>query len=396
MGQRFCRGCGAAVQAPPAPPAVSPQPAAMPACPACATPFTPGQRFCRTCGTALVGAPVQPAPVAGAPLGDHVETYVPSDAVDDFFEPGEAEVSGRCEVCAAPTTGAPMCAACSGDMPRPAGAAPAAPQAAPGGFGSPQHGREDTMIGLYARSLSSGAPHTPEPAQASAPPTPPEAQSPPPAPVEQTAADLRPQAAWTGQESAPRNPNPIALLIGRVKSLPPRNLAIGGGAVAVMLVVAVLGVVLLAGGDDSEPQAQDRAPVTGSTDSTSPTGTVRAHWEAIAAGDYPSAYAQLSSDFRDDESLDDWASSMRQKSPGVNLLKVQFLRALDSDNAEVAVEVVTRNADEPECVRFDGRVRVVKENDVWRYWAGGPGDTFTRRETVPASDGRCAPLGGGR
>lgn len=247
------------------------------------------------------------------------------------------------------------------------------------------------MVGLYARSLSPD--DTP---QASLPDVA-EVRPPAPASPEASAADLRSQPPAKEERGSARGGTKLSDRLKGLKTLPARGLAIGGGALAAVLVLAILGIALLTGGDDTESQAQaGRAPLTGSTDSTSPTGTVRAHWEAIAAGDYPSAYAQLSSQFREEASLEDWTSDMREKAPRVNLVRVQFLRALDGDNAEVAVEVVTRNADEAQCVRFDGRVRVVRENDVWRYRAGGRGDTFTRRETLPASDARCAPLVGDR
>lgn len=267
-------------------------------CRYCSAPVAAGQRFCRSCGTALAGAPVRPPPAAA--IGDHANTYVPKDSDDDLFEPGDSEISGRCEVCAAPTAGgAPMCAACTGDVPRQAPVPTASPPFAPGRAGPAGPPLEDTMVGLYARSLSPD--DTP---QASLPDVP-KVRPPAPASPESTAADLR-----------------------------------------------------------SQPPAKEERG--------------------------------LSSQFREDASLEDWTSEMREKAPRVNLVRVQFLRALDGDNAEVAVEVVTRNADEAQCGRFDGRVRVVRENDVWRYWAGGRGDTFTRRETLPASDARCAPLVGDR
>lgn len=167
------------------------------------------------------------------------------------------------------------------------------------------------------------------------------------------------------QVAAEVDPHDVGALLrrGQIYAL------IGGGVAA--LVVVALGVVLLTGGDSTEA-VEAGAPVTGSTDSTAPTGTMRAHWEAIAGGDYPSAYGQLASDFRDDSSLEEWAADLRSKAPSVNLIRVQYLRALDSENAEIAGEVVSRNADQQECLRRDSRVRVVKENGM-ALLAGSPG-----------------------
>jgi hypothetical protein len=352
---------------------------AIHSCPTCARPFAAGQRFCRSCGTPLGAPPVaQPAPqVHQGHLGDHGHTFVSALGDDEDILGPSDELAGRCEVCAAPTaSGIAMCAACSGDLP---GAAGVADSAANG------PAREDTMVGLYARSISPEASPAPDSAQQPQAP-----EAPDPRPVGTTAADLRPQSpsAAGGRHPLVRRLEDARM---RLAAQPQRRLIAGGGAAAMLLVV-VLGVVLLTGDDSSESTQATRAPVTGSTDSTTPTGTVRAHWEAIAGGDYPSAYAQLASNFREDSSLEQWTGDLRSKDSSVNLVRVQYLRALDSENAEVGVEVVSRNADEEECLRRDGRVRVVKENDIWRYSPGSEGDTFTRRESLPATDARCAPL----
>lgn len=381
----------------PAPPR-SPQLMTALACPGCAAPYGEGQRFCRSCGAGLAAAPIpRPPLVPQAPLGDHVDTRPPGGPHDeeDFFgrEDEEAdELTGRCEVCAAPTvSGSAMCSECTGGLPRsdhvapPQRGAPGDRPADPAG-GGPK--REDTMLGLYARSMSPDAPPAPAPE--------PQPSHAPVPPVETTAADLRPQG-----QSSPDQPVSDDQLSAngapgdrwrKLKTMPPRRVIVGGIAGTAVLLVGVLATVLLTGDNPSAPADADRAPVTGSDDSTTPTGTVRAHWEAIGAGDYPSAYGQLSSQFREESSLEDWTSDLQDQAPRVNLEQVQFLRALDDENAEIAVEVVTRDADEPECVRFDGRVRVVKEDEIWRYWSGGPGDTFMRRESLPADDARCVPL----
>jgi hypothetical protein len=168
-------------------------------------------------------------------------------------------------------------------------------------------------------------------------------------------------------------------------------------AVAVVaLVVGGLATFLLARDDSSEATREGAAPAIGNADPTTPTGTVRAHWEAIGVGDYEAAYAQLSDRFREDNPREEWVDDLRADAPVVNLVGVSFLRALDSENAELAVEVVTRDtageAGERECVRFDGRVRVVNQDGLWRYRADGPGDSFERRGELPPTDPRCEPL----
>lgn len=384
-GQRFCRECGAAVQPAASPPqAALAQPMAIHSCPACAKPFAAGQRFCRSCGTPLGAPPVaQPAPQGQqARLGDHANTFVPALGDDEDILWLSDEVTGRCEVCAAPTaSGMAMCAACSGDLP---GAAGGADSAANG------PAQEDTMVGLYARSVSPEASPTPD-SSSQPQPQPQAPEAPGSGPVGATAADLRAQSpsAEGGRHPLVRRLEDARM---RLAAQPRRRLIAGGGAAAAVLLVVVVGAVLLIGDDSSEPDQAARVPVTGSTDSTTPTGTVRAHWEAVAGGDYPSAYAQLAPDFREDSSLEGWTGDLRSKDPRVNLVRVEYLRALDSESAEVAVEVVSRNADDQECLRRDGRVRVVKANDLWRYSPGREGDTFTRRESLPGTDARCAPL----
>jgi hypothetical protein len=165
---------------------------------------------------------------------------------------------------------------------------------------------------------------------------------------------------------------------------------------AAIIVIAGLGAFALTRGDSSESGEGGQAPAIGSTDPTTPTGTVRAHWEALGVGDYAAAHAQLSRQFREDNPGDEWTAARREEVPAINLLQVRLLRALDDENAEVAVELIRRDTaagDEAgECVRFDGRVRVVRQDDVWRYWANGPDDSFERRGTLPQTDPRCEPL----
>ena len=156
-------------------------------------------------------------------------------------------------------------------------------------------------------------------------------------------------------------------------------------------------------GDPAPPTASTTTttPTTsagqaGNTNPNTPTGVIRAHWTAISEGDYSEAYQLFSSHYRRRTSEYRWAGAEADFAPKIHINNVLYLRQLPGLQAFVLVDILTRDTgpkgDSSKCNRFAGKVRVIKENGDWRYWAIGPGATWGKRPGLSRSDARCQSL----
>jgi ribosomal protein L40E len=232
---------------------------------------------------------------------------------------------------------------------------------------------------------------------------PPAATPPPPAPAGGLTAAPAPRTTWR----------------------PPKYAAIA--AVALLLAGGATGAFLLLRADERdvapvavEPPAPpaaidepaqtlptpetDEQTQTGETDETppaddsSPTGVLRAHWQAIADHDYDAAFDLLSADYRGRVSRARWVGDHEGYAPRVYVRLVDFLQPLPGAQAYVFADVFTRDTgslgDSSVCNRFAGKVRVVKRGQLWRYVPGAAGDTFGKKAVLRRSDPNCGRLFG--
>jgi hypothetical protein len=201
-----------------------------------------------------------------------------------------------------------------------------------------------------------------------------------------------------------------------------------------LMIIAILLVLLLVGGatalvlrDDSEPQpaassvarpAASSAAGAGDAGSTGPSPTnteyertarpraaaaaaetgpehaLRDHWEAIAAGDFATAYDRFSSTYRRSHDFPAWSRGLRGYRPDVEVVEIEQIAKV-RDHARVRLVVATRDrgkrGDASRCHIFRGRVNVVREHGTWLY--DPPGLREKRRGGIdPSSDDRCHAL----
>ena len=116
-GAKFCRSCGAKIEAVSAPQAAqasaAPQPAAQAAvCPKCGKPVTPGAKFCRTCGAKLEAVPRrQPAPARPGIVPPRPQPVPPP------VSPRPVPQEAACPKCGKPITpGAKFCRSCGAKL----------------------------------------------------------------------------------------------------------------------------------------------------------------------------------------------------------------------------------------------------------------------------------------
>lgn len=206
---------------------------------------------------------------------------------------------------------------------------------------------------------------------------------------------------------------------------PTRNVAIVIGVL--LLIAGAAGTYLVLRGDDSstvavepplapvveEPADTETVPADETTEATehdeqpvedaepddsTPTGVIRAHWNAISAGDFDAAFDLLSASYRARIDRSQWVADHENYSPRVYVRLVNFLQALRGGQAYVFADVFTRDTgslgDSSVCNRFAGKVRVIKRGDAWRYVPDGGGDTFDKDDVLSRTDPNCRRLFG--
>ncbi|MDX6571155.1 MAG: hypothetical protein QOC86_311 [Gaiellales bacterium] len=182
---------------------------------------------------------------------------------------------------------------------------------------------------------------------------------------------------------------------------PPRLLVI---VLLVLLVVgAVSAIVLTRGGEPKPtatvaPQQQQLPRPPPPAGPNSPAGVIRAHWNAIGGGDYRRAYALFSTQYKQQAAERGWVGQHRRDRPRVHIGDIHRVASLPGQQAFVFADIYSRDTgsigDHSACIRFAGKVRVIRQGGRWRYWAQGPGQTFQRKTSPSPDDKRCKPLFG--
>lgn len=178
------------------------------------------------------------------------------------------------------------------------------------------------------------------------------------------------------------------------------------GLVALLALCGAGGAYLLTrGGDEPKVVATTPPPAKApppppakpaQPTSNSPVGVIRSHWRAIAAGDFDKAYGLFSKEYKAKTAKQRWVSVHEQFAPKVRIGDIHRVQSLPGNQAFVFADIFSRDTgergDDKICVRFVGKVRVVRQGGKWRYFADGPGDTFVSKGTLPSSEKRCKPL----
>ncbi|MBA3747130.1 MAG: zinc ribbon domain-containing protein [Solirubrobacterales bacterium] len=177
------------------------------------------------------------------------------------------------------------------------------------------------------------------------------------------------------------------------------------GLVALLALCGAGGAYLLTRGDEKPkavaappppPQAPPPTAKPAQPTANSPVGVIRTHWRAIAAGDFDKAYGLFSKEYKAKTAKDRWVGDHEDFAPKVGIGVIRRVQSLPGSQAFVFADIYSRDTgsrgDDKVCVRFVGKVRVVRQGGRWRYWADGPGDTFVSKGALQSSDKRCKPL----
>lgn len=151
--------------------------------------------------------------------------------------------------------------------------------------------------------------------------------------------------------------------------------------------------------EPSSPEAAAASPSTAAKEPASPFEEARsvflAHWRAIDARDYATAYSYFSNSYELEEAA--WVASKNEEVPDISVGSIQ-VRPSDHDTLPgelwLRVEVPTQDRGGTEagnCRLFKGDIRMFRENGEWVYRPGeyrGFEPTLAV-EDVPESENRC-------